>query len=61
MPKPKIPVRLVGMPNCPKCAADYSAWHAQGAVLALVFIVVLTVYGAWAAMGGKSNGARSST
>jgi len=38
-------------------AADYAAWYAQSAVLAVAFIVLLTAYGAWAAVGGR----RSST
>ncbi len=36
-------------------AADWSAWYSQGAVLALVFILAFTIYGAWAAMGGRRN------
>jgi len=36
-------------------AADWSAWHAQGAVLALVIVVAVTLYGAWAAVGGRSS------
>ncbi|MEN8008053.1 MAG: hypothetical protein ABFS42_13620, partial [Candidatus Krumholzibacteriota bacterium] len=34
-------------------AADWSAWHSQGAVLALLVMVAFAVYGAWAAMGGR--------
>jgi serine/threonine-protein kinase len=34
-------------------AADWSAWHSQGPALAMGFIVLLTIYGAWAAIGGK--------
>jgi hypothetical protein len=36
-------------------AADWSQWHSQGALLALLFIIALTVYGAWAAMGGRRD------
>ena len=32
---------------------DWSAWHAQAAVMALVFVAALTIYGLWAAMGGR--------
>ena len=42
-------------------AADWSAWWAQGPALALGFIVVLTLYGAWAAIGSRRAGAGSST
>jgi serine/threonine-protein kinase len=38
-------------------AADWSAWHSQAAVLALLVVVAVTVYGAWAAMGGRRNDA----
>jgi len=34
---------------------DLSAWHAEGAVLALVFMTALSVYGAWAATGGRRS------
>lgn len=38
-------------------AADWSAWHGQGPVLALVLLIGLVVYGAWAATGGRRNSA----
>jgi len=34
-------------------AADWGAWHAQGAVLVLAALCALAVYGAWAAMGRR--------
>ena len=33
-------------------AADWSAWHAEGPLLVLGALVLLVVYGAWAATGG---------
>jgi serine/threonine-protein kinase len=39
---------------------EWSAWHSQGAVLAVVIIVAMTAYGAWAAVGGKRAGAGNS-
>ena len=38
-------------------AADLSAWHAQGPVIATVLIVALTVYGTWAASGRRGTSA----
>ena len=32
--------------------ADWSAWHAEGPLLVLGALVLLTIYGAWAATGG---------
>ena len=39
---------------------EWSAWHSQGAVLAVVIIVAMTAYGTWAAVGGKRAGAGNS-
>jgi len=36
-------------------AVDYSAWHAQGPMLTLLFIIALTAYGAWAAVGQRTG------
>jgi hypothetical protein len=41
-------------------AVDYSAWHAKGPVIAVALIVVLAIYGTWAAIGGRSAGASTS-
>jgi hypothetical protein len=32
---------------------DWSAWHAQPAVISLVVVTVLAAYGLWAAMGDR--------
>ncbi|MBE0567470.1 MAG: serine/threonine protein kinase, partial [Krumholzibacteria bacterium] len=34
-------------------ASDWSAWHAEGAVVVLGALVLLVLYGAWAATGGR--------
>jgi hypothetical protein len=34
-------------------SADWSAWHAEGPLLALAALVLLTLFGAWAAVGDR--------
>ena len=39
--------------------ADWSAWHSQPAIMALVVVVALAAYGFWAATAGRSFAAEA--
>ena len=39
---------------------DWSALHAQAAVMATVVVALLAIYGMWAATGGRSSRSESS-